>query len=151
MTGKRRKRANESPDKPDSVPGRRVAPPRRRSSIWTNHRWPPQAATRELGRAALESFARTRDMRVLLALLPVGFTQPRRSPAVLVRSYRTVSPLPGNILAVYFLLHLPAGHPGLPLATTALCGVRTFLGRMPARQIRRCTRPRSPGWLIHED
>ena len=29
-----------------------------------------------------------------LTLLPVGFTEPPRSPEVLVRSYRTVSPLP---------------------------------------------------------
>ena len=29
--------------------------------------------------------------------------------------------------AVYFLLHFPAGRPGLPLATTVPCGVRTFL------------------------
>ena len=29
-----------------------------------------------------------------LALLPMGFTQPARSPEPLVRSYRTVSPLP---------------------------------------------------------
>ena len=31
--------------------------------------------------------------------------------------------------AVCFLWHFPAGHPGLPLATTLPCGVRTFLGR----------------------
>jgi hypothetical protein len=30
--------------------------------------------------------------------------------------------------AVSSLWHCPAGHPGLPLATTLLCGVRTFLG-----------------------
>ena len=29
-----------------------------------------------------------------LVLLPVGFTEPGRSPGLLVRSYRTVSPLP---------------------------------------------------------
>jgi len=29
-----------------------------------------------------------------LALLPVGFTEPRQSPDALVRFYRTVSPLP---------------------------------------------------------
>jgi len=32
--------------------------------------------------------------RVLLALLLVGFTEPPRSPGVLVVSYTTVSPLP---------------------------------------------------------
>src|SRR5206468_1426806 len=30
--------------------------------------------------------------------------------------------------AVCFLWHCPAGHPGLPLTTTLLCGARTFLG-----------------------
>ena len=33
-----------------------------------------------------------------------------------------------NALAVCFLWHCPAGHPGLPLTTTLLCGARTFLG-----------------------
>jgi len=31
-------------------------------------------------------------------------------------------------VAVYFLWHCPAGHPGWLLATTVLCGARTFLG-----------------------
>ena len=34
------------------------------------------------------------DRPFCLALLPMGFTQPARSPEPLVRSYRTVSPLP---------------------------------------------------------
>ena len=34
------------------------------------------------------------DRSFCLALLPMGFTQPARSPEPLVRSYRTVSPLP---------------------------------------------------------
>jgi len=33
--------------------------------------------------------------------------------------------------AVCFLWHCPAGRPGLPLTTTLLCGVRTFLGGTP--------------------
>jgi len=33
---------------------------------------------------------------VCLALLPMGFTQPTQSPESLVRSYRTISPLPGK-------------------------------------------------------
>ncbi|BBH66750.1 hypothetical protein ACTI_34350 [Actinoplanes sp. OR16] len=67
-----------------------------------------------------------------MALLRVGFTEPPRSPGVLVSSYLTVSPLPAprfkRVPAVCFLWHFPAGHPGLPLTTTLLCGVRTFLG-----------------------
>lgn len=49
---------------------------------------------------------------------------------MLVRSYRTLSPLPpddNHQEAVYFLLHLPSGCPGLPLTTSVLYGVRTFL------------------------
>ena len=44
-----------------------------------------------------------------------------------MRSYRTVSPLPPLRVAVYFLWHCPAGFPGLPLTSTLLCDVRTFL------------------------
>jgi len=33
-----------------------------------------------------------------------------------------------NCLAVYSLLHFPAGHPEWELPTTLPCGVRTFLG-----------------------
>src|SRR4051812_9293211 len=46
---------------------------------------------------------------------------------MLVRSYRTVSPLPPLPVAVCFLWHFPASHLGLPLAITLLCEVRTFL------------------------
>jgi hypothetical protein len=70
-----------------------------------------------------------------LTLLRVGFTEPLRSPSVLVRSYRTLSPLPvrarGPPSAVSFLWHCPAGHPDWPLASTLLCGVPTFLDTIP--------------------
>jgi len=46
---------------------------------------------------------------------------------MLVRSYRTVSPLPPLRVAVCSLWHFPASHLGLPLAITLLCEVRTFL------------------------
>ncbi len=59
---------------------------------------------------------------------------------MLVRSYRTVSPLPPQV-AVCFLWHFPASHLGLPLAITLLCEVRTFLE--PYRY-----GPRSPGQLV---
>jgi hypothetical protein len=65
-----------------------------------------------------------------LTLLRVGFTKPTRSPWSLVRSYRTVSPLPVPVTqpsAVCSLWHCPAGHPDLPLASTLPCGVPTFL------------------------
>src|SRR5215210_1299159 len=70
----------------------------------------------------------------VLALLRVGFTEPSGSPRTLVRSYRTVSPLPvgracGDTTpsAVCFLWHFPAGHPDWPLASTLPCGAPTFL------------------------
>src|SRR6478609_7417141 len=50
---------------------------------------------------------------------------------MLVRSYRTVSPLP--FLAVCSLWHFPASHLGLPLAITLLCEVRTFLESLRGR------------------
>ena len=43
--------------------------------------------------------------------------------------------------AVCFLWHFPAGHPGLPLTTTLLCGVRTFLGAGPFRPPASVPRP----------
>ena len=76
-----------------------------------------------------------------LTLLPVGFTEPRQSPTVLVVSYTALSPLPRSLGAVCFLWHYPAGHPGWALPTTAPCGVRTFLDA--------CA-PRSPGRLVRE-
>jgi len=65
-------------------------------------------------------------------LLRVGFTEPTGSPRSLVRSYRTVSPLPvcdprATPSAVSFLWHCPAGRPDWPLASTLPCGVPTFL------------------------
>ena len=86
----------------------------------------------------------------LLTLLRVGFTEPPQSPAALVVSYTTVSPLPRDTGpgAVCFLWHFPAGHPGSALPTTLPCGVRTFLGdpgepeptRPPVQLARRLTK-----------
>ena len=72
-----------------------------------------------------------------LALLPVGFVKPPGSPRALVRSYRTVSPLPVRLVppsAVCSLWHFPAGHPDWVLPSTVPCGVRTFLG--PVKPVR---------------
>jgi hypothetical protein len=71
-------------------------------------------------------------------LLRVGVTEPPRLPGTLVRSYRTVSPLPlrrtGS--AVCFLLPCPASYLDWPLASTLPCGAPTFLNPvicMPSR------------------
>ena len=55
-------------------------------------------STRELGRAALER-SRECPKAPFLILLRVGFTEPPRSPGVLVVSYTTVSPLPSTSLS----------------------------------------------------
>ena len=89
-----------------------------------------------------------------LALLRVGFAEPPGSPRALVRSYRTVSPLPvpplpegtGRPSAVCSLWHFPAGHPDWALPSTLPCGVRTFLGRVTAASPR-WARTRPPGRL----
>ena len=81
--------------------------------------------------------------RSFSTLLRVGFTEPSRSPGMLVVSYTTVSPSPTGRTrsAVCSLWHCPAGHPGSLLATTLPCGARTFLGDT-GRVVRR---PRSRG------
>ena len=71
-----------------------------------------------IGRATLDRLRSAPYPARLLALLQVGFTEPSRSPGTLVVSYTAVSPLPRSRGAVCFLWHCPAGHPGLPLATT---------------------------------
>ena len=46
-----------------------------------------------------ESHASRTDSALCLALHQVGFTKPSESPHLLVRSYRTISPLPGRPMA----------------------------------------------------
>jgi len=65
-----------------------------------------------------------------LVLHRVGFTELPRSPGELVRSYRTISPLPGVLYerrAVFFLLHFPSRRRDSTLWSTLPSGVRTFL------------------------
>ena len=95
-----------------------------------------------------------------LTLLPMGFTQPTQLPESLVRSYRTVSPLPGKSLptsphntlrkgcysggllsaALALAAELVSGRSALP--TTLLCGARTFLP--PKFSLRPATIPPAP-------
>src|SRR5215831_19748763 len=103
-----------------------------------------------IGRAALNRSRRPcdRSHKALLTLLQVGFTKPPQSPAALVVSYTTVSPLPlawseTGPRAVCFLWHCPAGHPGSALPTTLPCGARTFLtGFHPGAAARPARPPR---------
>src|SRR5689334_2439256 len=108
-------------------------------------------STREHRAGRPRSLAQTCRSRgtALLTLLQVGFTEPPQSPAALVVSYTTVSPLPPgrSRVAVCFLWHFPAGHPGSALPTTLPCGARTFLsdsGRTGAAAAARLPRPPLP-------
>ena len=120
------RRKNESADKPDFVA---LARARRRPSIWAHRRRVPRAIHPRTRASSPRSCAQPHRLVRPSILLRAGFTEPLRSPAALVRSYRTVSPSPPSTraAAVYFLWHCPAGRPGLPLATALLFGVRTFL------------------------
>src|SRR5437667_1216716 len=100
---------------------------------------PRRAATRELGRAALE--------RSLLALLRTGVAEPRRSPTALVGSYPTVSPLPlrRSAEAVCFLLPLREVAPAWlsPASCPAESGLSSpRADRTGARPPGRLLRPR---------
>src|SRR5882672_8612424 len=70
-----------------------------------------------------------------LALLRVGVTEPPESPRTLVRSYRTVSPLP--VLRCHshrrsaLCCPEPTGHPVLAHTSTLPYGVPTFLDTVP--------------------
>jgi hypothetical protein len=85
----------------------------------------------------------------LMTLLQVGFTEPPQSPAALVVSYTTVSPLPPgrSRVAVCFLWHFPASHPGSALPTTLPCGARTFLVGPRRTRANAAARPAHPPLL----
>ena len=87
-------------------------------------------STRALQRAAV-NHARSLTIVKPLILLRVGFTKLLPSPTILVRSYRTFSPLPvlpeGNHRRYCFLFHFPSRCRARPLAGILLCGARTFL------------------------
>ncbi len=86
-----------------------------------------------IGRAALERLRRHRERRPL-GLAPGGVYRAApvtRGAGGLLHHRFTLTPAHAG--AVCFLWHCPAGHPGLPLATTLPCGVRTFLVRRRVR------------------
>lgn len=140
---------DESTCTPDSVPGTPEGAPAAAIHLGLPLPAGSSGLPADIGRAALKRLRGSSSCGdgPFLALLRVGFTEPPRSPGVLVGSYPTVSPLPSRYgPAVCFLWHCPAGHPGLPLATTLPCGVRTFLGDgpEPVDATARSTRPSRP-------
>ena len=62
-----------------------------------------------------------------LVLLRAGFAVPRTVASRAVRSYRTISPLPGLRPAVYFLWHFPWARALQALPGALSEGARTFL------------------------
>lgn len=103
---------------------------------WRRVATPLTRPTRTLGRAALN--------RALCGLAPSGVY---RAAAVTCRAGELL-PHPFTLTArlsleaVYSLWHCPAGHPGWPLATTLLCGARTFLDQsLPCTAAARPTLP----------
>ena len=102
------KKAPERACKPGPVP--RAGCPGEATVISLGRRLPDASSglTRERGRAT--------RLLSYLALLRVGFAEPTRSPAPLVSSYLTVSPLPLFRAAVCFLWHWSVGSP--PLAVS---------------------------------
>ena len=73
----------------------------------------------------------TRRARIvpIWALLLVGFTEPRKSPSALVRSYRTFPPFPILLRVVYFCCTFPQIALGGRYPLSLPCGARTFLMR----------------------
>jgi hypothetical protein len=83
-----------------------------------------------------------------LTLLPVGFAEPPGSPRALVRSYRTVSPLPDPGCPGHRRSALcctaPSGRPDLALASTVPFGVPTFLDTVDRAAATRPTHRQPP-------
>jgi len=104
------------------------------------------------GRAALEHMPGTIDRcRLRLACLAPGGVYTAE-----VVTYPAGALLPHRFTLTWhqcagrftFCCTNPAGHPGLPLTTTPLCGVRTFLDVAPTLVVSGWfTWPRSPGRL----
>jgi hypothetical protein len=115
-------------------------------------------STRGLGRASLRGRVAATGTSPIRPCSGWGLpSRPVTRP--LVRSYRTVSPLPSRLrgAAVCSLWHCPAGCPDWPLASTLPCGGRTFLdpggpgprppGRLPL-PVKYATRTRPGGSIL---
>ena len=101
--------------------------------------------------ASRRSRLATRSNCVLLGLASGGVYLADRSPDSLVRSYRTVSPLPRHALAsqrarsaVCFLWHCPGPCERWALPTTVSCEARTFLGEITQGNLAAAARPTPP-------
>ena len=125
--------AEEPACKPDPVRGRE---PRRRPSLSAGPERPP--AARSPGRCGLPGSSDGPPSNApCSALLRTGVAEPRRSPAALVGSYPTVSPLPPALPreAVCFLLPLREVAPAWlsPASCPAESGLSSNSHRLAAR------------------
>jgi hypothetical protein len=80
----------------------------------------------------------------LFGLAPGGVCPAADVTTYAVRSYRTISPLPAQRPAVYFLWHFPWAHAPQELPGTLPNGARTFLQGCPQRLSGRLLLPRLP-------
>jgi hypothetical protein len=135
---------------PDRQPaGKRASVPlskeRGRPSIWDRRRRRPRAAYPNARRSFRSASGGPPENAPCLTLLRTGFAEPRRSPAALVGSYPTVSPLPA-----------PPAEPGIRSAhvcgrwRSVLCGTfpaspRVGVTHRPALRRPDFPRPGSPG------
>ena len=132
-TGRRRERdtADESVYRPDSVPAGGGG----RSSISACRRRQALAAYPQARAGHPQTPAQAGLATGPFGLAPGGVyraTPVTRGAGGLLPHRFTLTPAAEAPEAVCFLWHYPAGHPGLLLATTLPCGVRTFLGDVPS-------------------
>ena len=135
--------AEETVCKPDSVPGGLTT-----CRSVTIYLGPPSPTSScglpaNLGRATLERPRRRRNAH--LGLAPGGVylaTSVTRGAGGLLHHRFTLTG--AQTPAVCSLWHCPAGHPGLPLATTLPFGARTFLGNAHVAAAARPARPPYP-------
>ncbi len=145
-----------------------------RAAISLGRRLP--AASSDLPGRACEpdQFATASRSSPCAVLLPVGFAEPGRSPGLLVRSYRTVSPLPqgrADKSAAFsrrfaFCCTVPVLADGGRYPPPLSCGARTFLseivplaerqysqrplGPLQSSSIVKTLTPRLASWMIVE-
>ena len=138
---------NESADKPDFVA---LACARRRPSIWVHRRRVPQAIHPRTRASSPRTCAQPHRRVRPSILLRAGFTEPLRSPAALVRSYRTVSPSPPSSRGGggLFSVALSRGSPRVAVSNRPALRSPDFPRRRPAGSCRRFRTSRSSGRLV---
>ena len=138
---------NESADKPDFVA---LARARRRPSIWAHRRRVPRAIHPRTRASSPRPCAQPHRLVRPSILLRAGFTEPPRSPAALVRSYRTVSPSPPSTRGGggLFSVALSRGSPRVAVSNRPALRSPDFPRLRPAGSCRRFRKSRPSGRLV---